>query len=97
MTGLAPTNPLAEMLALWHALPWPDRQCVLRVGGAGVTLQRRGMHVDAWNADGGLVELVYEHALHETTRERVTPAEAVRLVLAVLGRERLCRVEVPKE
>lgn len=96
MTGLAPTNPLAEMLALWHALPWPDRQCVIRVGGAGVTLQRRGMHVGAWSADGGLVEIVYEHALHETTRERVTPTVAVQLVQAVLSRERLYRVEVPE-
>jgi hypothetical protein len=84
------------MLALWHALPWPDRQCVIRVGGAGVTLQRRGMHVDAWSADGGLVEIIYEHALHEQTRVRVTPAVAVQLVRAVLGRERLCRVAVPE-
>lgn len=97
MTGSAPTNPLAEMLALWHALPWPERQCAIRIGGAGVTLQRGGMQVGAWSADGGLVEIVYEHALHQTSRERVAPAVAVRLVRAVLGRERLCRVEVPKE
>lgn len=97
MTQTAPLNPLAEMLALWQALPWPDRQCEIRVGGAGVTLQRGAMQVVAWNANDDLVEVIYEHALHQTTRERVLPAVAVRLVLAVFRRERLGRVEVPKE
>jgi hypothetical protein len=84
------------MLALWQSLPWPDRQCAIRVGGAGVTLQRGAMQAGAWSTDDWLVEIIYECALHETIRERVPPAVAVRLVLAILHRERLCRVEIPE-
>lgn len=43
----------------------------------------------------GLVEVAYEHALHEVTRERVTPEVAAQLMLAIVERERLVRVEVP--
>jgi hypothetical protein len=44
--------------------------------------------------DGGVVEVVYEHALHEVTRERLAPEAAVRLLLAVLDRDQFGRVEV---
>jgi hypothetical protein len=81
VTGSAPQNPLAEMLALWESLPKADRQCEIRVGGAGVTIQRGAMQAVAWSADAGLVQIIYEHALHQKAIERVTPTVAVRLVL----------------
>ncbi len=70
---------------------------MIRKSGSGALLQRGGMQTVASNAANGLVEIAYEHALHETSRERVPPAVALKLVLAIFRRDRLCRVEVPQE
>jgi hypothetical protein len=45
--------------------------------------------------EDGRLEVSYEHALHEVTRERVPPAVGAELLLAILQRERLVRVEIP--
>jgi hypothetical protein len=95
MTEL-PMNPLAQMLSLLRATPWPECRCEVSVGGAGVTIRRGGMQATAWNADGDLVEVIYEHARHQPTRVRLPPAAALKLVLTILGRERLCRVAIPE-
>ncbi|MBP3958086.1 hypothetical protein J8F10_22775 [Gemmata sp. G18] len=89
-------TPLAETLALLKSLPWPENQCAIQEGRASAVLRRGRMEATVRSAADGLVDVVYEPALHETARERVRPAVAVKLVLAIFHRERLCRVEVPE-
>jgi hypothetical protein len=89
---------LDRVLGLLEAQPWSVRcRFTVRREERRLTVQRGSMHAVAREVAGGQVEVVYEHALHEATRERVSPEVAVRLLLAVVGRERLCRVEVPAE
>lgn len=67
----------------------------IRRDGQRATIQRGGMQAVVRELDNSAVEVIYEHALHEVTRERVTPGVAARLLLAIIQRERLVRVEVP--
>jgi hypothetical protein len=61
--------------------------------GAAAFFQRGGMQAEAHEVEGGLVEISYEHAPHEITRERCTPSDAARLIEAVFRRDRLRQVE----
>jgi hypothetical protein len=87
---------LDRVLGFLDAQPWSVRSrfTVCR-SGTGVTVQRGGMQASAREMGDGRVEVLYEHALHEATREHVSPEVASGLLLAVLQRERLCRVDVP--
>lgn len=87
---------LDRVLGLLGAQPRPVRsRFTLRRDGTGVVVQRGGMQAVAREIGNGQVEVLYEHALHETTWERVSPEVAARLLLAVMQREQLCRVAVP--
>ncbi len=87
---------LDVMLSLLAAQPWSMRcRFTLRHNDRGVTVYCGAMQATARAVAEGQIEVVYEHALHEATRERVSPEVAARLLLAILQRDRLCRVEVP--
>ncbi len=83
-----------ELLAVLNVAQWPRcYQCKVTGSDRGATFQRGGMQAVAAEVADGLIEVVYEHALHEVTRERCTPAQAARLLQLIFQRERLCKVE----
>jgi hypothetical protein len=86
---------LDVVLGVLQSQPWPVR-CRFTVcrDGNRATVDRGGMQAVVREVDDGRVEVVYEHALHEATHERLAPEAAARLLLAVMQRERLCRVDV---
>jgi hypothetical protein len=59
------------------------------------SFDRGGMQVQVDELPTGQLRVIYEHALHETTTELCTPAEAGALVEAILFRDKLCRVPLP--
>jgi hypothetical protein len=71
-------------------------RCTVRLPGDSSAVIDRdgGMQVVIRELAGGLVEVLYEHALHEMTRERCMPATAARLVRAVLSRSTLTHIPV---
>jgi hypothetical protein len=71
------------------------RRFAIRSDGHRATIQRGSMQAVVHDLGDGTIEVAYEHALHETTRELLTPEIAARLLLAVIQREELGRVEVP--
>jgi hypothetical protein len=87
-------SPLNEMLGfldpvgLRCKVKFPSDSSVI-IDGEG------GMQVVARELPDGLIEVAYEHALHEVTRERCAPATAARLLRAVLSRSELVHVAVP--
>jgi hypothetical protein len=71
-------------------------RCTVKVSGDSSALIERGdMQAVAREMEDGLIEVRYEHALHEVTRERCEPATAAHLLRAVLSRTELARVPVP--
>ena len=89
---------LDAVLGLLESQPWPVRcRFTARRTGrrATVAIHRAGNQVGLLEHDDGTVEVVYEHALHQVTRERVSAGVATQLVLALVQADRLIRVEVP--
>ena len=83
-----------ELLKALDISMWPLRyQCKVTHSGAIVIFQRGGMQATASDIGGGLIEVVYEHALHEVTRERCTPKQAADLLRQVFQRENLCKLD----
>ena len=60
------------------------------------SFSRDGMQVQVDELPSGELSVVYEHALHETTTEVCGPEEAASLIEAILSRQNLCRVPMPK-
>jgi hypothetical protein len=82
-----------ELLAVLGVAQWPRcNQCKVMRSDRGVIFQRGGMQAVAVEVANRLIEVVYEYALHEVTRERCTPAQAARLLQLIFQRERLCKV-----
>jgi hypothetical protein len=91
-----PMGAIEVVLDILAAQPWSVRsRFIVRRESRHATVQRGALHASIRELDGGAVEVIYEHALHAVTRERVAPEVAAQLLLAVLQRERLMRVEVP--
>lgn len=63
--------------------------------GRQAIIHRGAMQASVQELDDGTVEANYEHSLHEVTRVRVSPDLAAQLLLAVIMRDRLARIEVP--
>ena len=87
---------LDEILDFLNSQPWPVRSSFsITRNEMSLTIMRGVMQVIARDCTDGIVEVIYEHALHEVTRENVTPSVAARLILAILKRDRLERVAIP--
>jgi hypothetical protein len=75
---------------------WPKRfQYQFDRRGRSVTLTRGSMQRVVRAVDGQAFEVLYEHALHEVTRERCDFERAAALLDALLRREGLGKVELP--
>ncbi|HEV3081030.1 MAG TPA: hypothetical protein VGY66_14710 [Gemmataceae bacterium] len=89
-------TPLDKVLGALELQPWSVRSRVaIRRHDNRATVHRGGMQISVSELKDGLVAVTYEHAMHEVTRERLPPDAAARLLVALVQRERLCRVEVP--
>src|SRR5262245_57235202 len=83
-----------ELLAVLDVAGWPRcYQCKVMRSDRRATFQRGGIQVGAAELADGMIEVVYEHAVHEITRERCSPALAARLLRLIFQREHLYKVE----
>jgi hypothetical protein len=55
------------------------------------------MQMSISGLNDGRLAVVYEHAPHAVTREHLPPEAAARFLVALVMRECLCQVEVPKD
>lgn len=65
---------------------------VTRSEAGAAFFQRGAMQAVVREREDGLVPVIYEHALHQITKEKITPEAAARLIVAVFQRQSLCRV-----
>ena len=80
-------SPLEIMLGLLNVQPWAVRcKYVIERAEKHVTIQSGARQFVARELDGGQIELLYEVALHEVTRERLAPEAAAMRVLEILQR-----------
>ncbi len=87
---------LDEILEFLNSQPWPVRSSFsITRNEMSLTIVRGVMQVIARDCNNGTIEVIYQHALHEITRENVVPSVASRLILSVLQREQLERVAIP--
>ena len=83
-------GPLDETIRLLDGQPSSLQQLFrVRRSPQGATVHRAGMQAQIRESGDAFVEVAYEHAPHEQTRERLLPAEAVRLLMAVIQRDNL--------
>jgi len=75
-------------LADLESQPWGVRcRFEIRREGGRATIHCGGMQIGVSDLVDGRVEVIYEHALHEVTREQLQPAVAGQLLLALVQRE----------
>ena len=84
-------TPLDEMLEVCRQ----GSDFIIRRSGPSAVFRRGGMEAVAREVENGLIEVIYEHAPHEITRERVSPKVAAHFIELVFQRRALCHVEVP--
>jgi hypothetical protein len=60
-----------------------------------VLFSRGGMQARAGEVEGGLIRVIYESAPHHLADEFCTPEQAAVLIVAIMGRQQLCRVPKP--
>jgi hypothetical protein len=86
-----------EMLKNLDVARWPlGCQCKVTRAGRGANFQRGGMFASATEFEG-LIEVVYEHAPHEITRERCSPSEAAQLIQLIFQRDGLRKIKRIRE
>ena len=91
-------GPLDTVLRILESQPWAVRcRFTIRRDGRSATIYKGKVDVVVREMKDGEIEVIYEHAIHEITRERVSPEVAARLLLALIKRDALGRVEVPGE
>jgi len=78
---------LESMLGLLNAEPWSVRcQIAIHKAEKHITMHRGATQVVARELPDGQIELLYEVALHEVTRERLAPQLAAKRALEILRR-----------
>lgn len=88
-------TPLDEMLSAFGARGWPPNgSCKVERDGPTVLIRSGGMQASVSEREGGLIEVSYEHAPHERTRERCSPMDAASLVEAVFRRRALDKIDM---
>jgi hypothetical protein len=92
VTGVAARFPMTSLDEVLEKCP---SDLTVRRSGSSAVFQRGGMEAVARELENGLVEVIYEHAPHETTREKVPPSVAARLIELVFQRRALCHVDAP--
>ena len=91
-------GPLDALLNVLESQTWKERcRFTIQRDGRSATIHKRETCVVVRELKDGSIEVLYEHAIHEVTRERVSPVVAARLLLAVIERDGLGRIEVPDE
>jgi hypothetical protein len=73
----------------------PGVHSEIKKSGKSLLLQRGGMQIVVRPLKTGEFEVLYEHAPHETTRERCEIGHAEALIGALLRRKHLGKVELP--
>jgi hypothetical protein len=71
-----------------------QRRFCVRRDAQGLTIHCGAMQAYIRDVDETRVEVAYESAIHETTRERLHPTDAARLILAIVQRNRLCKINL---
>ena len=75
------------MLGLLNAQPWAvRRQIAIHQAEKHVTMHRGATQVVARELPDGQIELLYEVALHQATREHLVPELAAKRALEILRR-----------
>jgi hypothetical protein len=95
---------VSALEAVLHALesqPWPlQSRFTIHRNRKSATLERNGMQATIRETGDGQIGVAYDHALHEVTREQVSPEAAVRLLVMLLDnfeRKQMGRVELPRQ
>jgi len=87
MNGNHHVSALETMLGLLNAQAWELRcQIVIHKAEKHATMRRGATQVVARELPDGQIELMYEVALHEVTRQQLAPELAAKRALEILRR-----------